>query len=114
MSNLIENALKYSEEGDGITVEIHDSPSEVRLAVSDEGFGIPAEQVQMIFDRFRRAENAFDQPAKGFGLGLYIVKNLVEAHRGEVDVISEIDKGTTLAVHLPKRAAGAGNGRDAV
>lgn len=102
MSNLVENALKYSPEGSKVRVGVSDLSSETLLEVSDEGPGIDAGSVETIFERFKQMESS---RRGGFGLGLYIVKNLVEQHRGTIEVTSEAGAGTTFRVRLPKRPA---------
>jgi signal transduction histidine kinase len=104
LGNLLENALKYSKDGSKVAVEIRETNAESVLEVSDEGQGISPEQIQTIFDRFRQAVSSGAKGAGGFGLGLYIVKNLVETHRGDVEVESEVGRGSTFRVRLPKRA----------
>jgi signal transduction histidine kinase len=107
--NLIENALKYSDEGSKVTVTVQETATEAILEVSDEGHGISPEQIVTIFDRFRQADSASAKGSAGFGLGLYIVKNLVATHRGDVEVESELGEGTTFRVRLPKRAEDGGS-----
>jgi signal transduction histidine kinase len=102
--NLMENALKYSERGSKVTVTVQETATEAILEVTDEGHGISPEQIVTIFDRFRQADSASSRGSGGFGLGLYIVKNLVATHRGDVEVESELGKGTKFRVRLPKRA----------
>ena len=102
MTNLVENALKYSPEGSKVRVGVFDLSSETLLEVSDEGPGIDADSLGTIFERFRQMETS---RSGGFGLGLYIVKNLVEQHRGTIEVSSETGAGTTFRVRLPKRSA---------
>ena len=104
LGNLIENALKYSDEGSKVTVTVQETAVESILEVTDEGQGISPEQIVTIFDRFRQADSGSSKSSGGFGLGLYIVKNLVATHRGDVEVESELGKGTTFRVRLPKRA----------
>ncbi len=102
MSNLVENALKYSPDGSKVRVRVFDLSSETLLEVSDQGPGIDAPEVGSIFERFKQMESS---RGGGFGLGLYIVKNLVEQHRGTIEVASEEGAGTTFGVRLPKRSA---------
>ena len=104
VGNLMENALKYSDEGSKVTVTVQETATEAILEVTDEGHGISPEQIVTIFDRFRQADSPSTRGSGGFGLGLYIVKNLVATHRGDVEVESELGKGTTFRVRLPKRA----------
>ena len=105
LGNLLENALKYSTDGSKVVVEIRETNAESVLEVTDEGHGISPEQIQTIFDRFRQVDSSSGKGIGGFGLGLYIVKNLVETHRGDVEVESELGRGSTFRVRLPKRAA---------
>jgi two-component system, OmpR family, sensor histidine kinase KdpD len=105
INNLVENALKYSDVGSKVTVSAGESAHEAVVEVSDEGQGISPDQLSSIFDRFRQADSLAASNVTGFGLGLYIVKNLVEAHWGEVEVESEIGQGSTFRVRFPKRAA---------
>jgi signal transduction histidine kinase len=107
LGNLLENALKYSDETTTVTVTVKETPSESYLEVYDQGQGISPEQIRTIFDRFRQADSTPGRGAGGFGLGLYIVKNLVASHRGDVEVESEVGKGSVFRVRLPKRAADA-------
>lgn len=102
MSNLLENALKYSPGGSKVRVGVFDLSSETLLEVADEGPGIDAASIGTIFERFKQMDSS---RSGGFGLGLYIVKNLVEQHRGTIEVESEPGAGTTFRVRLPKRSA---------
>jgi signal transduction histidine kinase len=104
VGNLLENALKYSSVGSKVVVEIRETNAQSIIEVSDEGQGISPEQIRTIFDRFRQVESSPGKGPGGFGLGLYIVKNLVETHRGDVEVESEVGRGSTFRVRLPKRA----------
>ena len=104
MSNLVENALKYSPEGSKVRVGVFDLSSEPLLEVSDDGPGIAAADIGTVFERFKQTESS-PRSGGGFGLGLYIVKNLVDQHRGTVEVTSEPGAGTTFRVRLPKRSA---------
>ena len=102
MSNLVENALKYSPEGSKVRVGVFDLSSETLLEVSDDGPGIDPSALGTIFERFKQIESS---RSGGFGLGLYIVKNLVDQQRGTIEVTSEVGAGTTFRVRLPKRSA---------
>jgi signal transduction histidine kinase len=102
LSNLVENALKYSPEGSNVRVGVFDRSSETLLEVSDDGPGIDAASLGTIFERFKQMESS---RGEGVGLGLYIVKNLVEQHRGTIEVLSEEGAGTTFSVRLPQRSA---------
>lgn len=103
LDNLLSNAIKYSPAGGTIDVELIGSDDTIVLRVTDTGKGIsPADQRQL-FDRFFRAESARVEAVPGVGLGLSIVSSLVEAHRGSIDVRSELGSGTVISVTLPRR-----------
>lgn len=97
--NLLENAAKYSPPGAPIDVGVVRGDRTVSVHVSDRGAGIPADQVAHVFERFRRSQGSGS--AGGVGLGLYIVRTLVRAHGGDVQVDSTPGKGTTFTVVLP-------------
>lgn len=103
LSNLVENALKYSEEG-AVTVTLTETQTATTIAVSDRGRGISEDKLETIFDRFRQVDQSDTRATGGVGLGLYIVKSLVEAHNGTIAVDSSEGSGTTFTVHLPKRS----------
>lgn len=103
LTNLIDNADKYSPPGETITVRLGDLAAEVLIEVEDHGIGIPAELLPSIFDRFRQVDQSTTRRIGGVGLGLYIVNNLVGGMGGDVSVKSEEGLGSTFAVRLPKR-----------
>ncbi|MGH7595074.1 MAG: sensor histidine kinase, partial [bacterium] len=96
LSNLIENAIKYSPEGKTVSVEAHGAEGRVVISVRDEGVGIPAEKQKAIFEKFERIAQNKKTREKGLGLGLYIVKKLVEAQSGAIQVQSQIGVGSTF------------------
>ncbi|KUG06553.1 sensor histidine kinase [Solirubrum puertoriconensis] len=103
--NLIDNAIKYGREQGNITVQLRTSAKAVRIAVQDDGEGIPKEHQNRIFERFyridkSRARGAAD--AGGSGLGLAISKHIVEAHKSTIKVRSAVGEGTTLEFKLPR------------
>jgi len=108
ISNLIENAIKYSGEGQSVWIETSGSKSKASLRVSDTGPGIPSEHLPHLFDRFYRVDAArshnsdedSDSPT-GSGLGLSIVNWIVQAHNGTIKVESKVNEGTTFEVTLP-------------
>jgi two-component system, OmpR family, sensor histidine kinase NblS len=104
--NLINNAIKYTPNGGQVEVSLRSVPEtkELRIAVKDNGIGIPEECVEHIFDRFFRVEKKV-HTIKGTGLGLTIVKNIVEKHGGRVGVESEIGLGSTFMIFLPALAS---------
>lgn len=100
LDHLLENAVRYSPAGTQITVDIGVSGSEVAVAVIDAGYGIPPQEIDHLFERFFRGKQ--HSTRQSLGLGLYIVKKLVEAHGGCVDVESVVDKGTCFRFTLPQ------------
>jgi PAS domain S-box-containing protein len=101
LHNLIGNAVKYSPDGGLITVAVAPEGRDVRIAVRDQGIGIPATALPHLFTRFYRAPNATEQPTSSLGIGLFIVRELVQAHGGSVTVESVEGAGSTFMVHLP-------------
>ena len=100
--NLFSNAVKFSPEGGTVTVEVKKKKQQVRVSVSDSGTGITPEFLPYIFDRFRQADGSTTRTHGGLGLGLSIVKHLVQLHGGSVEVTSDgKDKGSTFTVNLP-------------
>ncbi len=98
--NLISNAIKYTPEGGEVFISTRLAGSYAELAVRDTGYGIPADELPFIFDRYSRVKK-HQSIAIGTGLGLAIVQSLVEAHRGKISVESEEDVGSTFTVRLP-------------
>ncbi len=101
MTNLVDNAIRYNADGSRVIIAAHTANGLLELSVSDNGPGIPAEDIPHLFERFWRAEKPRNRTTGGSGLGLAIVKQLVEAHRGQVRVESQIGDGTRFTVHLP-------------
>jgi PAS domain S-box-containing protein len=103
--NLFTNAVKYSPEGTEIVVRMMEKAADIVVEVEDHGYGIPEKSLQRIFDKFYRvSENAKVRDATGSGLGLSLVKEIVEAHGGEVAVRSQVGVGSTFCFTLPKTA----------
>jgi PAS domain S-box-containing protein len=98
--NLVSNAFKYSKQG-CITVSITEADRSVKLSVSDTGIGIPADQLQKIFDRFHRVDNVEGRSQEGTGIGLAMVKELVHLHNGTITVESRPGEGSTFTVTIP-------------
>lgn len=99
--NLLSNALKFTDKGGKIEVNVYDHPEYIEISVKDSGIGIPEEMKSIIFDRFRQVDSSFRRKREGSGIGLSLVKSLVEAHDGEVIVNSELGKGTEFLIKLP-------------
>lgn len=102
ISNLLDNAIKYTPSGGKIEVKVEDIGKMVKVSVKDTGIGIAKEDLPRIFERFYRGDKSRSPSLGGIGLGLSIVKHIVEAHGGNVGVDSEIGKGSTFYFTLPK------------
>ncbi len=103
--NLVSNAVKFSPEGKKIWLTFVDKGEMIEISIKDEGRGIPAEAIPRLFDRFHQVAAEDGARGKGSGLGLSISKALIEAHGGKIIVESELGKGTTFTLVLPKNAA---------
>lgn len=101
--NLIENAAKYSSRPAFITVTLEDKEDRVIIQVSDKGIGIPETDQEHIFERFYTVDKAHSQKMGGSGLGLSIVKTIIEKHYGTISLQSTIGQGTTFTIEIPKR-----------
>ncbi len=105
MQNLVSNAIKYSREGGIVTIQVRESNTEsgpaIQVAIHDQGEGIPNKEIPHLFDPFFRGERARQTQTQGSGLGLSLVKQVVEAHGGEIDVSSTPGSGSTFVVELP-------------
>jgi signal transduction histidine kinase len=99
VANLLQNALKYAPRNSDICVRLAVVDQAVRISVSDAGPGIPATEIGLVFDKFRRGSTAGDQ--EGSGLGLYVSKKIIEAHGGRIDVTSVRGAGTQFFFELP-------------
>jgi PAS domain S-box-containing protein len=101
LDNFISNAIKFTPTGGHVSVETRVSPGEVEIVVSDNGMGIPADELPFLFQRFFRAEQATAGAIPGTGLGLAIAKAIVAGHGGRIRVESECGRGTTFRIILP-------------
>jgi signal transduction histidine kinase len=98
---LLDNAVRYSKSKGEVKVEIGGNDGEVTVRVSDRGIGIPAEELEGIFERFRRGGRASAMNEEGLGLGLPVARAIVEAHKGRIEMASRPGEGTTVTVALP-------------
>jgi two-component system phosphate regulon sensor histidine kinase PhoR len=105
LSNLVDNAIKYTEPGGKLRIRVADEPGCVRVSVSDTGAGIPERDLGRIFERFYRVDRARSRALGGTGLGLAIVKHLVQRQGGEIQVQSELGQGSTFTFTLPRPGA---------
>jgi PAS domain S-box-containing protein len=111
LDNLIANAVKFSHPGDTVWVRATWAGGQWRIDVADQGIGIPPDEVDRLFQRFVRASNARTSGRPGTGLGLSVVKAIVDLHGGRVTVDSALDQGTTFSIHLPAAPGGPASTR---
>jgi two-component system phosphate regulon sensor histidine kinase PhoR len=105
LTNLIDNAIKYTPPGGQVEVRIQPTDGEVEVSVADTGRGIRAEDLPHVFERFYRVDRSRTRGSGGTGLGLAIAKHIVEAHGGRISVHSRLDEGTTFTFALPRNGA---------
>lgn len=105
MNNLISNAIKFSVQGKAIEIHIEKSSTAIRVSVADQGQGIPEEELENVFKPFQKTSVQSTAGEKSTGLGLTIAKKVVEAHRGDITVKSEVGKGTVFSFTLPLELA---------
>lgn len=102
MTNLLDNAIKYSPPKTTVTISLREDGERLLIEVTDEGYGIAPEHIGQLFTRYARFSAPGQPEARGVGLGLVMVKTVVERHGGSVDVSSVLGKGTTFALRLPR------------
>ena len=101
INNLLDNAIKYTPAGEVVTLKLETKPRRVLITVRDTGVGIPEADLTHIFDRFYRVDKARTRQTGGFGLGLAIAQQIIQAHGGKITVESEVGKGTAFQICLP-------------
>lgn len=101
MLNLISNAVKFTKAGGSIFVNMMDKEDKVIISVKDTGIGIARENLNLVFDRFIQVDKSFARKREGSGIGLSLVKSLVEMHNGTIEVKSELNKGSEFIITLP-------------
>lgn len=104
LDNLVGNALKFTPAGGSVSIRLSRSEGVVRLEVADTGIGIPSDQLTRIFERFYQVDGSATRKYGGVGLGLALVKEIVEAHGGQIMVASQVGIGTTFVIVLPMTA----------
>ncbi|MCE4963199.1 ATP-binding protein [Staphylococcus haemolyticus] len=102
LTNLIDNATRYTQPGDSISITTTTDDSYQTLYIKDTGSGISPEHLELVFDRFYKVEASRTRGKQGTGLGLFICKMIIEEHGGTIKVESEVNKGTTFIIKLPK------------
>ena len=105
ITNLVSNGVKYNREGGRITIGARNRGEFIEITVADNGVGIDKENLSRIFDKFFRIRSDYTRKVVGSGIGLPLVKAIVEAHFGTISVASEMEKGTTFTVLLPRAQA---------
>jgi two-component system, OmpR family, sensor histidine kinase BaeS len=101
LTNVVNNALKYTPEGGTVTLSTFQEEEMAGFIIKDEGIGMSSQDLPHIFERFYRGDKSRDRKTGGVGIGLSIVKALVEAHKGKITVESELNKGTTFTLLFP-------------
>ena len=102
--NLISNAIKYSPRSKKVLIKLECDETSVMVHVKDYGIGIPKSDQSKIFERFYRVERPLHEGASGFGLGLYIAREVAKAHNGRIDVTSTANDGSSFTIRLPREA----------
>lgn len=98
--NLIDNAIKYNKPDGGITMRCYKSDIDIVIEISDTGIGIPKEDIPKIFEPFYRVDKHRSRESGGSGLGLALVKKLVEKQNGNIEVVSQINRGSTFFIRF--------------
>lgn len=99
--NILSNSIKFTKEHGKIEIYIRESNEMLEIEISDDGIGIPQNKLNSIFERFKQVENNTIRSGEGSGIGLYLVKSLVDMHGGHIDVESELGLGTTFKISIP-------------
>ncbi|MCD2369986.1 ATP-binding protein [Bacillus sp. BS3(2021)] len=108
LTNLIDNAIRHTNAGGTVHVDVQSVQSGLKIAVKDSGSGIPEEDLPFIFERFYKADKARTRGKGGTGLGLAIVKNIVDAHNGSITVHSMLNEGTSFTFYIPRNKQDVG------
>lgn len=101
MLNLLSNAIKFTESNGCIEINLYDRNENVIISIKDDGIGIPENMLEKIFERFTQVDSSLRRKAEGSGIGLSLVKSLVEMHKGSIKVKSECNKGSEFIIELP-------------
>ncbi len=102
IANLIKNGIQFNREGGWVKLATEQDDSWVKIKIDDNGFGIPQESLDNVFDKFYQLDGSSTREVGGTGLGLTLVKESIEAHNGKIEVKSKSDKGTHFIIYLPK------------
>ena len=101
LSNLLSNAIKYAGTNKKIIVSLNKNEGFAVIGVEDFGMGIPEDQLETIFDKFYRVESRDNDTISGTGLGLTVTKAIVNAHNGEIKVVSQLGRGSKFSIFIP-------------
>lgn len=101
--NLLSNAIKFTNPGGNINVSVYDGGESVLVSIKDDGAGIPEDKLGLIFERFRQVDRLFTRKHEGSGIGLSLVKSIVEMHGGKITVESSVGEGSEFIIELPVR-----------
>lgn len=101
MLNLLSNAIKFTAPGGSIWVNVRDKGEKIEISVRDTGVGIPENMLEAVFHRFRQVDSSFTRKSEGSGIGLCIVKSIIELHGGKISLNSEVGKGSEFIIELP-------------
>lgn len=112
ISNLLSNAVKFTLRGGSVSLELKDDTNSITLSIADTGIGIPQELQQQVFDRFYQVETAASDTKYGSGIGLALVKELVKANKGTIELESEPGKGSIFIIKLPKKSLVPGESKE--
>jgi len=104
VTNLVDNAMRFTSAGGNITISVTNREKTADISVADNGCGIPREHISHVFDRFYTADPS--RNSGGTGLGLALVKSIMELHRGAATIQSEVNRGTTVTLSFPSRTEG--------
>ena len=101
--NILSNAIKFSKDGGVIKIDIEENDDNIEIKISDNGIGIPKNKLNSIFDRFKQVDGNTIRKGEGSGIGLYLVKCLVDMHGGSIFVDSEVGIGTIFNIQIPNK-----------
>jgi len=101
LMNLVDNAIKYTPPGGQVTISLKNPGKKAKFTIQDTGIGIPGDALPFIFNRFYRVDQSRSQQNEGAGLGLSIVKKIADIHQAEIEIHSQLNKGTTVRVSFP-------------
>lgn len=110
--NLISNALKFTKPGDSIEIKVSDMGDTVEISVKDTGVGIPDDQLEKVFERFKQVDNLLSRRNEGSGIGLSLVKSFVEMQGGSISVISKQGEGSEFIIELPVKLIAEDNSKE--